>query len=702
MQPLHMSLSWWQHLIQALCRTLVHSLWQGLLLATVTAIVVVLTRKSSSALRYQLFAFLFFLFVIGSGFTFYLQFSQLETTHPSLTNLPNPANSSRFSSYMPVDFQWVANGTTVSWLMDSVAENAVLIVTIWFIIFSARFVQAMASLGHIQRIRHYKTQKPTEHWTDKLRGLAQKIGVKKAVLLLESELVNVPTVVGLLKPVILLPIGLLAQLPVHELEAILLHELAHIKRKDYLVNLMQSFAESVFFFNPAVWWVSALIREEREHCCDDMAIAISGNKTSFINALVAFQEYNLNRQSYAMMLSRKRNHLLERIKRIVYNNNQPLNAMEKIFVTSSIAIAVFVTVAFVPSSYHQKIRENYATILPGSRLVKPSYTSVQPDTLPKTTSIEHTEIDKAGTGTYNITKDGKKYQFIEKNGIISSLQINGKQIPDEQVATYKAEIDTIIKDIKEAQRIAEIDRKQAEKARGQADLARKQAEKAKAAAEREHLSAIVAKQKAELMQMQAELRTEDKQVRAAMDKLNSMKDANLAYKKAELQLELDQLRAQTAKLRDEAFLKAKVQQDKMHAENADHNLVELREHAEQVKRMAEDNRNMALMAKLRAEEARGMAQVAKKLAERARVRAEEAKIYFEKTTRGVIDDLIKEGIITDKSDLSFRLSNDELEVNGVKQPESVHQKLKAKYVNEAGFEIIYNHNGRTGISKMAK
>ncbi|MVM33108.1 M48 family metalloprotease [Spirosoma sp. HMF4905] len=697
MELLHTSLPSWHYLIQALCRTLVHSLWQGLLLAALTGIVAVLTRKSSATIRYQLFAFLFFLFVVGSGFTFYLQFGHPGPVKTPLPRVADPETTSRFSTYLPVDFQQVANATAINWLMDSVAANAVLIVAIWFIIFSARCVQAMASLGHIQRIRHYKTHKPAESWPDKLQELAQKIGLRQTILLLESELVNVPTVVGLLKPVILLPIGLLAHLPIHELEAILLHELAHIKRKDYLVNLMQSFAESVFFFNPAVWWVSALIREEREHCCDDMAIGISGNKTSFINALVAFQEYNLTRQSYAMRLSSKRNHLLERIKRIVYTNNQPLNAMEKIFVTSSIAITVLVTVAFVPSSYQQKIQENYATILSGNQVVSWKHPTTQPDTLPKKKSAEYVDLDKRGTGTYSITKDGKRYEFIEKKGVISSLQINGKQIPDDQIATYKAEIDTILKDIKEAQRVAEIDRKQAEKARDQAELARRQAEKSKQAAEQGQVLVRQAKEMAELVRLKAELNAEDQLLRAKMESFRSAKDAEQAYNKTELA----QLQRQLDKLQQEAFVRGRAQQDKMRAESVAQ-LAELRGRAEQMKQMAEDSRSQAMIAKLRAEEAQDLAQLAKKHAELARGKAEEAKIYFEKTTAGVIDDLIQEGIISDKNGLSFKLSNDELEVNGVKQPDSVHQKLKAKYVHEAGLEIIYNHNGRTGISKMAK
>jgi len=90
-------------------------------------------------------------------------------------------------------------------------------------------------------------------------------------------------VIGLVKPAILVPLGLLSNLPPGQVEAVLLHELAHIRRKDYLVNLLQSFAEAIFFFNPAVLWISSLIREERENCCYDIAIGGIKNKNKFIN-----------------------------------------------------------------------------------------------------------------------------------------------------------------------------------------------------------------------------------------------------------------------------------------------------------------------------------------------------------------------------------------------------------------------------------
>ena len=152
-------------------------------------------------------------------------------------------------------------------------------------------------------------------------------------------------VLGHLKPVILFPAAALTTLAPEEIEAILLHELAHIRRKDYLVNILQNLAEIIFFFNPAVLWISSLIKEERENCCDDIAISQVKNKKQFIHALVSFQEYNLT-SKYAATFSGKRNHLLNRIKRIITNNNKTLSNMEKIFLVTGIIITGFMAVAF--------------------------------------------------------------------------------------------------------------------------------------------------------------------------------------------------------------------------------------------------------------------------------------------------------------------------------------------------------------------
>ena len=117
------------------------------------------------------------------------------------------------------------------------------------------------------------------------RAIAERLQIRRAVAILESRAVVVPTLVGWLKPVVLLPAAALAGLSPEQLQAILAHELAHVRRHDYLVNLLQSMVETLLFYHPATWWVSAQIRAEREHCCDDLAVEVCGDRLVYASAL---------------------------------------------------------------------------------------------------------------------------------------------------------------------------------------------------------------------------------------------------------------------------------------------------------------------------------------------------------------------------------------------------------------------------------
>jgi beta-lactamase regulating signal transducer with metallopeptidase domain len=224
-------------------------------------------------------------------------------------------------------------------------QQAELIVAVWMIFLFIRLVKLLVNLGNVQRLRYYRTSVVDEQWQERVRELALRIGIKRAVLLLQSALIPVPMMAGIFKPVILVPLGLLSQLPPQQVEAILLHELAHIRRKDYVINLLQSVAEIFFFFNPAVLWISSLIREERENCCDDIAIGETRSKKEFIHALVSFQEYRQS-SSYALAFPGSKNQLLERVRRIVHQDNKRLNLREKLFLLVCVLITAGLTMAY--------------------------------------------------------------------------------------------------------------------------------------------------------------------------------------------------------------------------------------------------------------------------------------------------------------------------------------------------------------------
>jgi GWxTD domain-containing protein len=153
------------------------------------------------------------------------------------------------------------------------------------------YVYRLGSWLAAQRLRRMGTCAAPEPWQRRLRSLAGTMGLARPVALLESCLADVPIMIGYLKPAIVMPIGLLAGLPPDQVEAILLHELAHIRRADYLINLLQTGIEGLLFYHPAVWWVSGVVRAERENCCDDAVVELQGNAREYAAALYTVEQH---------------------------------------------------------------------------------------------------------------------------------------------------------------------------------------------------------------------------------------------------------------------------------------------------------------------------------------------------------------------------------------------------------------------------
>ncbi|MBI5761457.1 MAG: M48 family metalloprotease, partial [Planctomycetales bacterium] len=172
----------------------------------------------------------------------------------------------------------------------------------------------------VQRLRRSAIQSVGKSYLETLRQLAARLRVSRPVRLVESALVEVPTVVGWLRPMILLPASAITGLTADQLQAVLAHELAHIRRHDYLVNLLQTVAETLLFYHPAVWWVSHRIRLEREHCCDDIAVQICGDRVAYARMLVTLETL---RTPVRLAMTASGGSLLARISRLVGGRPTP-------------------------------------------------------------------------------------------------------------------------------------------------------------------------------------------------------------------------------------------------------------------------------------------------------------------------------------------------------------------------------------------
>ena len=137
----------------------------------------------------------------------------------------------------------------------------------------------------VQHLKSLTTRPASTEVAATAARLAKRLGITRSIRLLQSAVIDSPLVIGTFKPAILLPASVLTDLPVAHLEALLAHELAHVLRHDYLVNLLQSVAKRLLFYHPATWWISARIRSERENCCDDLAVSVTRDRKAYVRAL---------------------------------------------------------------------------------------------------------------------------------------------------------------------------------------------------------------------------------------------------------------------------------------------------------------------------------------------------------------------------------------------------------------------------------
>jgi bla regulator protein blaR1 len=321
-----------ERVVQAVCLTLVHSLWQGIVLAILTAFIVLATKQSTAVRRYSLLVGSLCVFTLSFLITLIIELSRQNTGDlwVSLTAFVRPSAISGMLNFCIIYCR----------------EHAAIVVDVWMLIIAMRCLYLLFGLYSLERIKRMKVKSAGTYWDERVARLARAMGVGSAVALLESGIIKIPMVAGYLKPVILIPASLLTGLRQQEIEMILLHELAHILRKDYLVNILQSLVETLFFFNPAVIWLSWLIRTERENCCDDLVINHTKNQNGYIKALIYYEYSRAGIPAYATAFSGTGTGTLRRLQRIISNRNHSLHELELF------GLALFISVGVLFATFH--------------------------------------------------------------------------------------------------------------------------------------------------------------------------------------------------------------------------------------------------------------------------------------------------------------------------------------------------------------
>jgi HEAT repeat protein/beta-lactamase regulating signal transducer with metallopeptidase domain len=316
---------------------LVHFLWQGMAIAAVLAIALLAARRAPASFRYALCAIAMVLMIaVPAGTVVRLQHSPRPTVLPAGAASPTadeagPSEATRADTHKSTKTRNAirAAETAAPSSISPVAVSRFELLRLgleqrlhWLVAFWVLgvFVLSVRLLGGFLRARqltHQGTSAVPEVWRHTLARLARRLGITAEVRILQSALVVVPVVIGWLRPVILLPGTVFTGLTPQQLEAILAHELAHIRRHDYLVNLVQAAIETVLFYHPAVWWVSRRLRAEREHCCDDLAVAACGDAHGYATALVDMERLRGAALAFALGAGGSGGSLVTRVRRLL-------------------------------------------------------------------------------------------------------------------------------------------------------------------------------------------------------------------------------------------------------------------------------------------------------------------------------------------------------------------------------------------------
>lgn len=270
--------------MQTLAWSLLHFLWQGAAIAAIAAAFMVVLRRPAT--RYLVGISALVLMSCSFVITFAVISAPAAAVAEAATGAPAAAPASvleataysanslmeeRAAVSSSGDFAWIARG----WLTG-------------VFVFALRIAFGLLVIEHLRRRNLIALP---EALVDRFRALQQRLGIRRVIRYCECHSLSVPAVIGFFRPIVLLPMRALTGLRPEQLEAVIAHELGHIRRFDVAVNFFQVIAETLFFFHPAVWWLNKRIRADREDCCDDVAITACGGTVSYARALATMETW---------------------------------------------------------------------------------------------------------------------------------------------------------------------------------------------------------------------------------------------------------------------------------------------------------------------------------------------------------------------------------------------------------------------------
>jgi len=597
-----------ENLINAIGWTIIHSLWQAAAAALGCASVMFFLRRSGARTRYLVGVMALMLVLVMSMVTF------VSIYQPGIAGIAAAeANGSQLLLTGATTSQ--GNVTLAAFFKNYFNRHLPLVVTVWLLGVLVLVLRLSGGYLYNHRLKLHRNQPLPDSWQNRLETFCRQTGIGKPISLVESALVKIPMTIGHFKPMILFPLGLVTGLPRDQVEALLAHELAHILRKDYLVNILQSFVDILFFYHPGVRWLSSQVRSEREHCCDDIAVSLSGNSLNVAKALTNIQGYDMRTPYPALAAANKRlgsRGLLARIRRLV---SPPVKG-------SGFAAGTIGAIVLVVGLLTLMVSTNAAAAL--SRDM----------TNDKSTGVESVPpVDQE--------KDKEKMlQKMEQARVTRLL---------DKLKAEKMELEKQLK---------ELDPGEKEKSK---ILEKKLQEKK---LKLQQLDTLIREQKSRVREQERvirkEVREEEREMRKEVRAEVREKERQMRAEEARMRLQEVEMRKQEGKMR--------VQETEMRKQE-----VKMREQEAQLRKQE---------AKLRAKEAE-MREIEKEMQEQ-----------MDRFTEVLVNELMRDQLISARDDYEFQFKYGKLYVNGKKQSDTLYKKYKNLYEKTTGKKLNEDGNFR--------
>lgn len=338
-------------IIKAFGWSIFHSLWQGAIIYGILFLVLTTWSRLSAKLKHNM--------AFGA---ICLMFCSFLLTFGSILKLPSAGLNMNLSQHVPVNLD---SGITAQPLsFASLAERCFpYLVGLYTLGLMLQVAVILYGYQKLEGIKHALHHKVPEHWHKRFREVLAQLQINKPVGFYLSDKVNVPLVIGFFKPVILFPVTLATQLDIHQVEAILIHELSHIRRNDFLLNLVKTGIETILFFNPFVWLSSRFIHIEREHDCDDLVVKFTGTPLTYAHALLKIELIkDKHTPALSLAASGSSQHLYQRIKRITDMKTTYINAKQRIFAIT-LTLGTIISLAWISPAQEKEAVKTAADVL---------------------------------------------------------------------------------------------------------------------------------------------------------------------------------------------------------------------------------------------------------------------------------------------------------------------------------------------------